>query len=231
MGVVLLSGGLDSALNLAIAAKEKKAHLAITMRYGQKAESMECKSAAALSEFYGVVWKMVDVSWLGGMQGSSLTQKDSPLPQFKISELDNLDIAAASMKSVWVSNRNGIFLNIAAGFADSIDSKEVFTGFNKEEAATFPDNSVEYMQALNVSLSFSTLNHVTVESYTKNLDKSEIIMQALELNLPLNLVWSCYTAGPERCWSCESCRRTERALLNAGSYGKEWLQKLGANKG
>jgi 7-cyano-7-deazaguanine synthase len=227
MAVVLLSGGLDSAVNLAAAAKEGKARLAVTMRYGQRAESRELEAAEALSAHYAIPWVSADVVWLGSVNGTALTRSGGPLPAPSLQELDQPCQAEANMKAVWVANRNGVFLNIAAAYAEAMGEKEVLVGFNREEAASFPDNSSDYLSALNRALSFSTLNKVRAGSYTLHWDKSRIMAEALRLELPLALVWSCYESGPERCWTCESCKRTERALLGEGRRGMEWLAKLG----
>lgn len=227
MAVVLLSGGLDSALNLALAAREGKASTAITMRYGQRAEGPELAAAQALSRHYGVSWREVDMRWLGAVNPTSLTRSEQALPKLELDELDRMDLATPSMKAVWVANRNGVFLNVAAAFAEALGEQEVLVGFNLEEAATFPDNSAAYVNAVNEALSFSTLNKVRVASYTTDWDKTRILAEALRIELPLDLVWSCYEAGPGRCWSCESCKRSERALLAAGPAGAAWLARMG----
>ncbi len=227
MYVILLSGGLDSALNLAIAAKEKKARLAITIRYGQRAAEAECAAAKKLCEHYGVEWKHINLEWLGEVNPTALTRSEQKMPHLHTDELDQMNKASASMKAVWVANRNGVFLNVAAAYAEALGVSHVVAGFNKEEASTFPDNSVEFMEALEKSFSFSTQNHVRMESFTKDMQKTEILARALAIELPLNYVWSCYERGPDRCWKCESCKRTERALLANGSPGKEWLARIG----
>ena len=227
MSIVLLSGGLDSALNLALAARTGSAQLALTMCYGQRAESQELKSSKSLCDHYGVEWRSLDVRWLGEVNPTLLTRKGGCLPQLSLSELDFTSHNIPSMRAVWVANRNGIFLNIAAGFAEAMGLKKVYVGFNQEEAATFPDNSLEFLAASNKALSFSTLNGVEVDSFTKDLSKPEIMKRAIEMDLPLECVWSCYESGPARCWQCESCKRTERALLSQGAIGLEVLAKLG----
>lgn len=227
MAVILLSGGLDSALNLALAARDKRADLALTMRYGQRAEAAEMHAARALCAHYGVEWKAVDVTWLGEVNPTALTRAKAAMPKPTTAELDSLEASDASMRAVWVANRNGVFLNIAAAWAEALGSAEVLTGYNREEAATFPDNSAAYLEAMNHAFSFSTLNKVKAASYTIEWDKSQILQEALRLGLPLDKVWSCYEAGPARCWKCESCKRSERALLGAGAEGKSWLQRMG----
>lgn len=227
MAVVLLSGGLDSALNLALAAKDRKASFALTMQYGQRAEAAELQAAKSLCDFYNVPWRSVDICWLGEVNPTTLTRKDTLLPNLELDELDHPEKSDSSMRSVWVANRNGLFLNVAAAFAEALKDNQVLVGFNVEEAATFPDNSAAFLKTINAALSFSTLNKVEITSYTTEWNKTEIIAKALEIGLPLDKVWSCYEPGPMRCWKCESCKRSERALRNAGSKGIEWLKILG----
>ena len=210
--IVLLSGGIDSALNLALASKNKMARLALYFDYGQRARISEMKASQSLAEYYGVLWKRVELPWLTSLGTSALTQKEISLPQFTNAELDINEKTDASMKQVWVPNRNAVFLSIAASFAESFAADTILAGFNAEEASTFPDNSVPFMEAISKAFSFSTLNKVKVDSFTKSWDKEEIFRQALELELPLQFVWSCYEGGDFRCGKCESCKRSERGL-------------------
>jgi 7-cyano-7-deazaguanine synthase len=226
MAVVLLSGGLDSAVNLALAAADGRASLAITMRYGQRAEAPELRASEELARHYKVKWLSVDVRWLGEVNPTLLTRA-GVLPQLSTEELDSMGASGASMRAVWVANRNGVFLNIAAAYAEALGAAEVLTGYNKEEAATFPDNSADYLVAMNHAFSFSTLNKVKASSYTISWDKTQILQESLRVELPLDKVWSCYEAGPNRCWTCESCKRSERALLAAGEPGRVWLARMG----
>ncbi|MGZ3653145.1 MAG: 7-cyano-7-deazaguanine synthase QueC [Bdellovibrionota bacterium] len=229
MAVILLSGGLDSALNLALAARDGRAKFALTMRYGQRAQAPELAASEALARHYGVHWRSVDLEWLGEVNPTLLT-RSGLLPHLSTEELDSSLASDASMRAVWVANRNGVFLNVAAAYAEALGVKEVLTGYNKEEAATFPDNSAAYLEAMNQAFSYSTLNGVRASSYTIEWDKTRILQEALRLELPLDKVWSCYEAGPVRCWKCESCKRSERALLAAGEQGRFWLRMMGWNE-
>jgi 7-cyano-7-deazaguanine synthase len=226
MAVVLLSGGLDSAVNLALAARDGRARLALTMRYSQRAEKPECAAAEALCAHYKVKWQAIDVPWLGAVNPTLLTRAGI-LPNPSTEELDSLHASDASMRAVWVANRNGVFLNVAAAFAEALGDADVLAGYNREEAATFPDNSADFLEAMNKAFTYSTLNGVRASSYTISWDKTRILKEALDIELPLDKVWSCYEAGPVRCWKCESCKRSERALLAAGERGRFWLRMMG----
>ena len=150
--------------------------------------------------------------WLGRLTGSALVNVDTDLPYPETADLDDPVRAGATAKAVWIPNRNGVFINIAAAFAEAMGCGGVLVGFNREEAATFPDNTVEYMDAATLSLSFSTANQVRVVSPTASLDKREIVALGRSLDAPLDLCWPCYGGGPTLCGKCESCRRFHRAM-------------------
>ena len=212
--LVLLSGGLDSAVNLACASKNFNEITTITFNYMQKAAERELNSARLLSEHYGARYISLDLPWLGEITSSPLVA-NKPVPRLHFSELDDEGVTKESAKSVWVPNRNGLFLNIAASLCEAWNIPLVLAGFNREEGATFPDNRPEFAQAVTHALSFSTLSKVKVSSFTFELDKREIVTLARELSLPFELLWSCYEGGRTPCEECESCLRFQRAVDEA----------------
>ena len=214
--VVLLSGGLDSAANLAFCAEQDHPVLALTCRYGQKAADPEVRSAQALCKHYGIKHEVVDLSWLGALGGSALTEASETPPSIESSLLDDATTTRKTAKAVWVPNRNGVLINVAAAYAERQAATRVVVGFNREEAVTFPDNSADFLYRASDSLALSTANGVSVFCYTTQLDKREIVakLRALPKKFPFELVWSCYTAGPKACGVCESCQRLKRALGN-----------------
>jgi 7-cyano-7-deazaguanine synthase len=211
--VILLSGGLDSAANLAFCRAWDEPILALTARYGQKAEDQEIEAAQFFCKYYQVPHEVVDLKWLGKIGGSSLTQKDFNIPTLDQSQLNQLLLTQKSAQSVWVPNRNGIFIHVAAAYAEALGAHRVVVGFNREEAVTFPDNSVEYLNRVNRALEFSTSNSVEVFSYTSDWDKKQILNEVLKLSrkFPIEQVWSCYKGGEKPCGICESCQRFTRA--------------------
>ncbi|MFL5813030.1 MAG: 7-cyano-7-deazaguanine synthase QueC [Bdellovibrionia bacterium] len=220
--VILLSGGLDSTANLAFACEYDEPVLALTIRYGQRAAEREVIAARGLCEYYGVEHQVMDLSWLGALGGSSLTQSSMSVPELKTSELDDLSVIQDTAKSVWVPNRNGVFINVAAAWAERRGAKRVVVGFNREEATTFPDNSIDFLNRSTRSLELSTANHVEVFCYTAAWDKREIVRELEKLSkpFPFEKVWSCYMGGETACGKCESCQRLSRALsVRTGNKG------------
>lgn len=211
--VVLLSGGLDSSANLALCASLDEPVLAITCRYGQRAADREVEAGRALARHYGVRHEVVSLEWLGALGGSSLTDRAQAVPELAADRLDDASVTRESARAVWVPNRNGLLINVAAAYAERLDAARIVVGFNREEAAAFPDNSTAFLRAASEALAYSTANRARVHCYTDELDKRGIVRELARLAspFPFHLVWSCYYGGEKACGGCESCRRFERA--------------------
>lgn len=203
-GVAILSGGLDSTVSLAAATRKMKVILALTFDYGQRAAVRERAAAAKIARHFGIPHRVIETPWLAGLTLTALVNRRARVPKNEMSE--------RSAKAVWVPNRNGVFIEIAAAHAESLGATRLITGFNKEEAVTFPDNSPAYVSAVNRALSFSTANGVRVVSFTGNLGKRTIVVLGRRLGAPLRHIWPCYEGGRAWCGECESCLRCLRAL-------------------
>lgn len=214
--IVLLSGGLDSSVSLAQALRETSVKLCLTIDYGQMAADKEIKSAAKLSRHYGLKHEVIQLPFINKLTKTALVAGNDLLPEPDPDMLDNLNVARETAGEVWVPNRNGLFINIAACYAEAIDCDYIITGFNKEEAATFPDNSLDFVKRTNDYLAYSTLKQIRLVSYTQQLKKSEIVKLGQKLGVPWKYVWSCYKNGKTMCGKCESCLRFYRAFKAAG---------------
>jgi len=212
--VVLLSGGLDSVVAAALAAREMTLALALTADYGQRAADCEIRAARAVAAALGIPHEVVPLPWLGRIAGNALTSSDRELPRLETTELDSA-AAEASAAAVWVPNRNGLLINMAGVYAEALDCGAIICGFNAEEAATFSDNTAAFVDMANAALALSTRNQVQVMAPTQALTKPEIMRRGREVGAPLDLVWSCYESGPAPCGTCESCLRLQRALAEA----------------
>ncbi len=213
--IVLLSGGLDSTVSLSQALREGEVKLCLTFDYGQQARFKEINAAAEIAGFYRLKHRVIPLPFLREITATSLVNPDADMPEPGEKDLNRPGKMAEAARSVWVPNRNGVFINIAASFAETMGCRQIVTGFNAEEAGTFPDNSREYLNACNQALSFSTLSRVRVLSYTQMLNKAEIVRLGRRLGAPLQHVWPCYRGGEKICGRCESCRRYLRALKEA----------------
>ncbi len=185
--------------------------LAITFDYGQRAAAREIATAAQLCAQWKIPHRTIHLPWLGQTSASALTKVSRDIPHLQSSELDNLTTTTQSAAAVWVPNRNGVFLNVAAAIAEAEGVPWIVAGFNREEAATFPDNSPNYVEALNRSLEYSTQGKVALISPTQAMMKRDIVSWAKEHHVPLDQIWPCYEGGETWCRKCESCLRFLRA--------------------
>lgn len=199
--VALVSGGLDSVVSLAQATVEFDVRVVLFFDYGQRALERERSAVLGAVNYYGLPWREVNVGWLADLAPEGMRQGNAAV-----------DAALDTLDAVWVPNRNGVFLNIGAAFAESYGCGVVVTGFNRDEAEEFPDNRSEYADRVNRALELSTRNAVRVMSFTQDLGKREILELGARLGAPLSVIWSCYHARDLMCGRCASCRRLRAAL-------------------
>ena len=209
LALVCLSGGLDSTVSLYWSLKNYDKVTAVFFDYGQKALKSEKKTAKELCEKLSLQCHEVSLEFVSQFSNSSLNKVKKDLP--KDVDLYSAEETSKSAKSVWVPNRNGLFINAAACLLESQGGGDLILGFNLEEAETFPDNSKEFLEASNKSLEFSTQGRVRLVSPTVSMTKKDIYRLGLELNFDPELVWPCYKSGEKTCGVCESCLRFNRA--------------------
>ena len=224
--IAVLSGGLDSTVSTLIAKDLGYEVIAITFNYGQRAAKREINSAKKICEILGIEHIVVDLPFVKQFKKSSLiTEKE--IPTLKMEELDS-EKAFETMKAVWVPARNVIMFGIASGFAEAFDADNIFIGINKEEGVTFPDNTIEFVEAFNKVLEYGTLNKVKIHAPLHDKTKEEIVKLGAELEKKLGVEvlkysYSCYRDNGEdflHCGKCESCMRRKRAFLMAGVEDK-----------
>ena len=208
--IVLLSGGLDSLVALGAYKDEYGIDLALTFDYGQKSVEYEIDASKKICEYYKINNKIIKLDWLGDITQTSLVS-DNDIPTEDLGTKD-------SAQKVWVPNRNGLFLNIAAAFADSYGYDYIIFGANKDEGATFPDNTEEFRGMISKVFEFSTLQKPKVIAPLINYTKDDIVKIAIDKSIPLEYVRSCYTSSVTHCGKCESCNHLKNALLNNNVY-------------
>ena len=211
--ISVLSGGLDSTVATSYYSDKYEIH-AITFNYGQRSAEMEIKSAGAVCEKLGIEHSVIDLPWLKKLGKSALTS-DEDVPKLKIDELDSKEICDETARKVWVPGRNVVFTAIATSFAEAENAEKIIVGWDLEEAATFPDNSKEFLDAFNNVLKIGTLEGVKIEAPVINMSKTEIVALGIKIDAPMDLSYSCYMGEEEPCGTCESCMRRIRAFKDA----------------
>jgi 7-cyano-7-deazaguanine synthase len=214
--VALVSGGLDSTVALAMACEKYRVEALLFFDYSQRAAAEERQSVEALARHYHLELMRIELPWLERVSGSALMRGGDEPPDVQGASLDDPSHARA----VWVENRNGVFISIAAAVAASNGCDIVITGFNAEEAGSFPDNSQGFVESVNAYLALGTSRRVEVVSPTIRMTKRDIVHEGIRLGIPWRMIWSCYRDGGVMCGRCESCMRLKRAVAGTEACGQ-----------
>ena len=206
--IILLSGGLDSLVCLGAVKEEYNITLALTFDYGQKSAKQEIDASKKLAKYYNIAHEVIELPFLEAITKTALVD-DKDIPENEL-------YTEYSAKAVWVPNRNGLFLNIAASYADTYNFTHIIFGANKEEGVTFPDNTKEFADLLTNCFKYSTLCNPKVVAPLISMDKNDIVKLALEKQMPLEFTRSCYNKSKKNCGKCESCKHLKEALIANG---------------
>jgi 7-cyano-7-deazaguanine synthase len=210
LAVVLASGGLDSCVTAAIAAREYRLAL-LHVAYGQRTEQKELEAFNALADFYQAEQRRVcRLDHLRQIGGSSLTDPNIPV------ETANLE--RKEIPSSYVPFRNAHFLSAAVSWGEVIGARKIFIGAVAEDSSGYPDCRPEYYEAFNRVIAVGTKPETKLEIVTPviHMRKSEIVRKGAELGAPLHLTWSCYQRQDVACGVCDSCALRLRGFLEAG---------------
>jgi 7-cyano-7-deazaguanine synthase len=212
--VVLLSGGLDSVVNLKAARDQGEVARALTFDYGQAAAADEIRAASEVAGRLGVAHAVIELPWYRDLVAKPVMDGGEVAGYQWAAPSD----AAASLREAWIPNRNCVFVSIGGAYAEALGADAVVIGLNAEEAQVFPDNSLGFLEKMNGVLGVSTLSRVKAVSHTIGMTKAEIVRFGLEIGAPLDLIYSCYkpAADHRMCGLCQSCARVKAALRANG---------------
>lgn len=210
--VTLVSGGLDSCVTAAVAARDH--HLALLhVDYGQKTESRERKSFNNIAQFYGAGEKrIVNARFIGDIGGSSLTEPDKNIPALLEALKDG------KIPSTYVPFRNAVFLSIAVAWAEVLEATSVYIGAVQSDRPGYPDCREEFFAAFNrvVRLGIRPESHIQIVAPLLHSSKKDIVLKGVELGAPLHQTWSCYGEQEIACGCCESCVLRRQGFSEAG---------------
>ena len=212
--ISVLSGGLDCTVATSVFAKDHEIH-AITFNYGQKAFKRELQAAREICDKMNWTHEVIDLPWLAQISNSSLNTSEE-IPELSEEDLDNIEKSSQSASSVWVPARNMVFTSIAVSYAESIGAEKIIVGWDAEEAATFPDNSKEFLETFNELIKVGSPEKIRIEAPAIDLNKEEIVELGLKVGAPIELSYSCYKGDDKHCGVCESCMRRKRAFKSLG---------------
>lgn len=206
--LVLFSGGVDSTTCLAMAVEKYGAEnvIALSIFYGQKHEK-EINAAKKTAEYYGVIWKTLDLTPIFADSDCSLLAKNGEaVPQTTYAE--QLKETDGKPVSTYVPFRNGLFISSAASIALSNECGVIYYGAHSDDAAgnAYPDCSDAFNNAINDAVFIGSGEQLKVEAPFVNMTKADIVKKGLELKVPYELTWSCYEGGEHPCGLCGTCR-------------------------
>lgn len=193
--IVLLSGGLDSAVMLYMCLREGWKPLCLSFRYGQRhGRELECaRKLAALNSLEHLVMDLPEIFQ------SALTGVGNIPPSFD--------------RSIVVPLRNYLFLTFAAAVCEQRDISDIFIGVTAEDE-DFPDCRWEALDKLEEALRLGGFNLSNLKIHTPliGMTKVEIVKVGLELGVPFHLTWSCYAGGSRPCGGCLACQKRMNAF-------------------
>jgi 7-cyano-7-deazaguanine synthase len=208
--IVLLSGGMDSCVCAALAAREYDV-AGLHISYGQRTEARERQSFSKICDRLGISPRlMVRNEALKLIGGSALTDEDIAVPE---SHLVGRDIPVT-----YVPFRNAHFLAVAVSWAEVLGADKIYIGAVEQDSSGYPDCRPAYYRAFNEVIRAGTKEGaIAVVTPVIGMRKAEIVRLGLELRAPFDLTWSCYSREDRACGVCDSCVLRLRAFREAGA--------------
>lgn len=213
--LVLVSGGMDSAVTLADAIDKGRKVSAVSFNYGQR-HSKELETAKLLIAYYrSLNPDAVDQHYVLDLTGAAEAFKGSALTGGP--EVPDGHYEHESMKQTVVPNRNMIMLSLAAGLAIANDIEEIRYGAHAGDHAIYPDCRPEFYSVVELAVNEGNYNQLHLEAPFIRVSKADIVRRGLELNVPFNLTWSCYKGADLHCGTCGTCTERREAFELADS--------------
>jgi 7-cyano-7-deazaguanine synthase len=222
--IVLLSGGIDSAVSLYIARQRGFACRCLIFDYGQR-HCREIDSAQKIAAAAGCACEVlkINLAW----KGSSLLDRRLNLSTYALRLAPN----ALSIPDTYVPGRNIIFLSFAVSFAEAAGAQAVFIGAHSQDYSGYPDCRPEFYSAFRRAIKKGTRcgaegKCIRIIAPLLRCGKAEIIRRGMRLKVPFHLTWSCYSGGAGPCGNCDSCFYREKGFQEAGMVDPLTLEAL-----
>jgi 7-cyano-7-deazaguanine synthase len=213
--VVLVSGGMDSAVVLAMAIRRGFEAHALTFRYGQR-HAVEIEAARNVATALGASRHVVLDLDLARFGGSALTA-DGEIPG-PAACAERPDIPAT-----YVPARNAVFLAIAASCAEALAARDIFIGVSAVDYSGYPDCRPEFIRAFENALNLGTRagatgSPLTLHAPLLEMSKADTVRAGLALGVDFGLTRSCYDPAGDGtpCGGCDACRLRALGFDGAG---------------
>ncbi len=215
LAVVLVSGGMDSCVTVALAAQDHDLAL-LHVNYGQRTEERELRAFEEIADHYGVQKRLVvSIEHLKVIGGSALTDSRIAVPEPAASRPS---VPAPRIPVTYVPFRNAHLLSIATSWAEVIGARKIYIGAVEEDSSGYPDCRETFYRAFNKAIEMGTKPDTRIDIVTPliHMKKGEIVKKGVELGAPLGITWSCYQRSEKACGRCESCLLRLKGFRDAG---------------
>lgn len=209
--VVLVSGGMDSAVTLALARSQGFACHALSVAYGQRHVSELAAAAKVAGKLGAIEHKTVDVD-LRSIGGSALT-----------ADIDVPEQGGAGIPVTYVPARNTIMLSIALGWAEVLDAHDIFCGVNAVDYSGYPDCRPEFISEFERLANVATRSGVEgtgvrIHAPLMRMSKADIVCEGQRFDIDFAMTVSCYQADADgrACAHCDACRLRAEGFAAAG---------------
>jgi len=212
--VCILSGGMDSTLASYLALQDGYEIITVHFNYGQRTQDKELQAFRDISNSLNVSNKYeIDLPFFSHIGASALTDSSIDVPTTGVED---------GVPITYVPFRNGIFLSIATAIAEKEGASALFIGVVQEDSSGYPDCTDTFISKMQGAMNQGTKEDTVLEILTPlvHLSKAQIVTKSLELNVPLELTWSCYQNSDVACGICDSCRLRLNGFKKANSKDK-----------
>ncbi|SNZ14102.1 7-cyano-7-deazaguanine synthase QueC [Hydrogenobacter hydrogenophilus] len=207
--IVLLSGGMDSAVLLWLSKKEFEKVYAISFDYGQR-HKVELKYAKELAKLAQVEKHIIThIPHYSEIKISALLSEDVPVPKGEYPE-DEPPITTVPM-------RNLTFLSIAGAFADALEIDHIGIGVHALDSP-YPDCRPEFITSAEAAINAGsvlvakTKKRIHIYAPFLGMSKRDIALLGKALNVPFEKTYSCYLGTEPPCGECPTCLQRKSAL-------------------
>lgn len=205
---VLLSGGLDSTTALHWAHRHHEVVCALSFDYGSNHAAHELACARWQADSLGVAYHEIDLRSISAHLQSALLSGADAIP--------TADYAEDNLKQTVVPFRNGIFLAIAAGIAESNGAEGIVIAAHGGDHALYPDCREDFMAAMASAISLGTYANLQILRPFISATKGEITAEGAAMGVDFEHTYSCYCGREKHCGQCATCRERREAFAAAG---------------
>jgi 7-cyano-7-deazaguanine synthase len=209
--VCVMSGGMDSTLSAYMMKALDYDVIAVHFNYDQRTQKKELECFNEICDQLKVEEKYaLDLDFFKKLGASALTDKSIEVPTGGIEE---------GVPVTYVPFRNGIFLSMAAAIAEKEGAEVICVGVVEEDSSGYPDCRESYIKSMQDAINLGTKDETKIEIKTPlvHMKKSQIVKEALSMDVPLELTWSCYKNEEKACGVCDSCRLRLNGFALAGA--------------